>query len=72
MKRKLKITIAGIGCLAFAWGSCMVALFAQMDEEPVRQGIFALVAGLMFFIAVLFAGWGNSLCKKNEESNGEH
>lgn len=40
------------------------------DNEPLAQGGQAVLAAVLFSLAILAAGWGNSLKRNGGRSNG--
>jgi len=63
----IKKILAYAGTVLFTWGGCIIGLFALLSDEPSKQGWLAITSALTFSLGVLCAGWGNSLCKKEEE-----
>lgn len=56
----MKKAIAYIGCVASTWAGLWLALIADVTDDSLGQGGLSLIAAVLFCIAVLFAGYGNS------------
>ena len=69
--RIVKLILCIVLCIGSVWSGLFLALFAKVSEDsPYDQGALALLAALLVCVGVLFAGIGNSLCKKKKESGG--
>lgn len=64
MKKFLAIILTA----AFTFAGLWLALIAEVDDtNPMGQGGLAILAAITFCIALLCAGWGNSLKWKANE-----
>lgn len=64
----MKKAISYIACALFTWGGLWLALIANvMDDAPFDQGGLSLLSAIAFCVALLFAGYGNSITWKGEK-----
>ena len=67
MKKLLAIILTAV----FVFGGLWLTLFASVDDShPLAQGGLSILAAVAFCVALLCAGWGNSLTWKGGQRNG--
>lgn len=63
----MKKTISYIACAIFAWAGLWVAVVADVsDDSPFDQGGLSILSAVLFCIAILIAGYGNSITWKGK------
>lgn len=55
-----KIVIGCIGCIACTYAGLWSAIFAYGSTEPKEELALIFLTALLFSIAILFAGYGNT------------
>ena len=64
----MKKILCYIFCALFAWAGLWLALIADVsDDSPLCQGGLSILSAVLFCIALLFAGYGNSLVWKGRK-----
>ena len=67
----MKKALAILRTAALTFAGLWLALLAEFnDNAPLAQGGQALLAAVLFSLAILAAGWGNSLKWKGGRNNG--
>ena len=64
---RIKKILAYIGCAVATWGGMWLVFLGKVTNSAKEAGLYILGAAIVFIIAIILAGYGNSLEWKEEE-----
>lgn len=67
MKETLKFVGCIIGVVFFTLAGLWSGTMAKISDSPAETFTLAIVSAISISIAIVFAGYGTYLCKKDEE-----